>query len=177
MKIIHTLFAVGALIAVAGCAGPDKEVRVQSTATNDVVAHAKTYAIGSSEQAPPKYRSSPRSADIAKKIRPLLEDALRAKGYAAAATVGEADLVWMYAAGRREVEKHPMPSNRESGESYSDPNEEFEEGAVVLDALDKSGAVAWHGFGRTEIDPNKVDDAQLKRVVDQIMARFPNVKP
>jgi hypothetical protein len=75
------------------------------------------------------------------------------------------------------VEKHPTATNRESGESYSEPTEEFEEGAVVLDALDKNGAVAWHGFGRTEIDPNKVDDVQLKRVVTDIMARFPNVSP
>jgi len=179
MNTIRAFVAVIACgSALLACAGPDKDIRVQSTTTeSNAIVHAKTYAIGSSEQAPPKYRSSPKSLGLANKIKPLLEEALRAKGYTPAATVADADLVWMYSAGRREVQKHPTPSNRESGDSYSEPTEEFEEGAVTLDALDKAGAVAWHGFGRTEIDPSKVDDAQLKKVVDQIMTKFPNVTP
>ena len=173
MNVIRTLAMVSAC-ALFACGAANEDVRVQSTPVQPAAQHAKTFAIGSSEQPPPRYRSSPKSQETARHIGPLLEAALRAKGYVPAASVADADLVWMFAAGRREVEKHPTPSNRESGDSYSEPTEEFEEGAVVIDALDKNGVQAWHGVGRTEVDPKKVDDVVLKKEVDQIMARFPN---
>jgi hypothetical protein len=176
MNVIRTMVALSAC-ALFACGGANQEVRVQSTPVEPAAQHARTFAIGSSEQAPPKYRSSPKAVETARHIAPLLEAALRAKGYVPAASVADADLVWLYAAGRREVEKHPTPSNRESGDSYSEPTEEFEEGAVVIDALDKNGVRAWHGVGRTEVDPKKVDDVLLRKEIDQIMARFPNAAP
>ncbi len=181
MRLFHALVIVSSLSAasglvLSGCGGGNQEVRVQSTPVGEAAQHAKTYALGSTEQAPPRYRSSPKAQETARHIGPLLEAALRAKGYEQAKTVADADLVWMYAAGRREVQKPPTSSNRESGDSLSEPTEEFEEGAVVIDALDKNGAQAWHGFGRTEVDPKKVDDAQLKKEIDQILSRFPNAQ-
>lgn len=107
----------------------------------------------------------------------MLEELLRAKGYVPAASVADADLVWMYVAGRRErVKPVAQPRRDPTGDSYlvNDPDEEFEEGAVVIDALDKNGVRVWHGFGRTEIDPYNVDDALLRKTVTQIMARFPS---
>ncbi len=175
MNVIRTLVVLSSLSAVAlGCGGGGQEVRVQSSPAAEAAQHAKTYAIGSSEQAPARYKSSPKAQEAVRHMAPLLEAALRAKGYEPAKSVADADLVWMYAVGRREVQKAPTMSNRESGDSLSEPTEEFEEGAVIIDALDKNGVQAWHGFGKAEVDPKSVDDALLKKAIDQILARFPN---
>ena len=180
MIMILRAVLVGLLVLpIAACASTTREVSVQSTAAAPAALHARTYAIGAVEQAPPRYRSSPRSREAVQRIRPLLEEALRAKGYIPAASIAEADLVWMFASGRREREKVISRPQHGGGESIDteDPDEEFVEGALVIDALDKNGARVWHGFGRTEVDPDRVDDALLRKAVAQVMARFPNASP
>jgi hypothetical protein len=167
------------VLPIAACEGTTREVQVQSTATAPAARSARTYAIAAVEQAPPRYRTSPRSLEATQHIRPLLEEVLRAKGYVPAASIAEADLVWMFASGRREREKAISRPQHGGGESIDteDPDEEYVEGALVIDALDKNGARVWHGFGRAEVDPDRVDDALLRKAVTQVMARFPNASP
>jgi hypothetical protein len=179
MIIVRTVLLGLLVLPIAACGSAAREVQVQSTTAAPAALHAKTFAIGAIEQAPARYQTSPRSREATQRIRPLLEHALRAKGYVPAASVAEADLVWMFASGRREREKVISRPQHGGGEGIDteDPDEEFMEGALVIDALDKHGARVWHGFGRAEVDPDRIDDALLHRAVDQVMARFPNATP
>jgi hypothetical protein len=183
MNIIsrYTLVAVSALLLASACAPTDRDIRVETSGAAEAPAaniHAKTYAIASAEQVPAQYQSPPRSLEAARHMRPLIEEALRAKGYVPAASIAEADLVFMYSAGRRTREMPPAPASHNPDADVSSDNEqEFVEGAITIDALDgKTGARVWHGLGRTQIDSDRVDDALLRKGVTQVLEKFPAVQ-
>jgi hypothetical protein len=171
------LVGVPALALLLGsCGSGMREVRVETTGATEAPPggiNARTYAIGAIEQAPPQYQSPPRSQEATRRMRPLIEEALRARGYQPAASIADADIVIMYAAGSRVKEKPPQRSTRNS-DMWSAEDEQFVEGAITIDALDgKTGKRVWHGVGRTEIDPDKTDDVLLRKGVNKVLEKFP----
>jgi hypothetical protein len=165
-----------AVFVLSGCSSNIREVRVETTGATEAPPggiNARTYAIGAVEQAPTTYDTPPRSQEATRRMRPLIEEGLRAKGYLPAASIADADIVIMYAAGSREKAKPPQRSSRHS-DMWSEDDESFVEGAITIDALDgKTGKRVWHGVGRTEIDPDKTDEVLLRKGVNKVLEKFP----
>jgi len=132
----------------------------------------RTFAFESFGSAPSDYVSSARSAEVRSRVRQQASKLLQAKGYVVAAD-SKPDLTIRVAAGRREQEiSHPHPAPRWLEE---DEEEDFVEGALVIDALDAATEeLVWHGSARAEVNPNQIDDERLRRAVTSVMATFPS---
>ena len=129
----------------------------------------RTFSLADPEGPPEGYKMSPRSAQVQRRLRPLIEAELQAKGYSLA--TGKGDFVVAYGSGRREVSiRHPQRAPW----SDEDENEDFVEGSVVIDVFDGSNdGQVWHGATRAQIDPDKIDQAQLERTVRLLLATYP----
>jgi hypothetical protein len=117
---------------------------------------------------------SSRSAEVQRRLRPLIVAALTQKGYAAAA--GKGDFVIMIGSGRRVVTVREASPPEGDQSEFESPHFDYDEvdGALVIDAFDAaSGLRVWHGSSRTEIAPQHVDQALLQRSVALLLASFP----
>jgi hypothetical protein len=163
-------------LLLSACSSNIREVRVETTGATEAPPggiNARTYAIGAVQQMPQRYDTPPRSQEATRRMRPLIEEGLRARGYLPAASIADADIVIMYAAGSRTRDKPPQQSLRHS-DMWSGEDETFVEGAITIDALDgKTGKRVWHGVGRTEIDPDKTDEVLLRKGVNKVLEKFP----
>jgi hypothetical protein len=163
-------------LVLGACSSSIRTVRVETTGASEAPPggiNARTYAIGAVQQAPARYETPPRSQEAAQRMRPLIEEGLRARGYLPAASIADADIVIMYAAGSRVREKPPEQTLRRT-DMWSEDDERFVEGAITIDALDgKTGKRVWHGVGRTEIDPDKTDEVLLRKGVNKVLEKFP----
>jgi hypothetical protein len=132
----------------------------------------RTFAFESREGAPGDYASSPRSAEVCRRVAQEAGKLLEAKGYMPAVG-GQSDLVLRVGAGRRErVVEHPQPER--PGWLDEDEEDDFVEGAFVIDAFDAASTkLVWHGSARAEVDPSRIDDQGLHRAVVSVLAGFP----
>jgi hypothetical protein len=176
-------FILLALLAPAACAAQSSGVAAPltttaatvgaHTATNPAAAfeHYRTFSFGASEGPPAGYRWSPRAAEVQRRLRPMITAALTARGYAAVPEKG--DILIMFGSGRREVSEHEG-SSIGTGWLPDDENQDFAEGALVIDAFDGGiGNMVWHGATQANIDPDRIDEGQLRRSVQKLVASFP----
>jgi hypothetical protein len=172
-----------ALLIPAACVGQSADVApalsttsatpATHTVTNPAVSFERfrTFSFGGSEGPPRGYEVSPRSAQVRRLLQPFIAAALTARGYIAVPEKG--DVVIMFGSGRRELSVHEV-SGVETSWLPDDENQDFVEGALVIDAFDGVvGVKAWHGATQANIDPGRVDERQLQRSVQTLIASFP----
>jgi len=131
----------------------------------------RTFSFGPSEGAPAGYQMTARSAELQRRLRPFIAAALTQRGYVAAP--GKGDIFIMFGSGRREVSIHE--SSTIGGEWLpDDENADFVEGSLVIDAFDGSTRTkVWHGASRARLDPDRIDDKDLQRSVEDLLSAFP----
>jgi hypothetical protein len=133
----------------------------------------RTFAFDTAESAPNDYASSERSAEVCKRVREQATKLLEDKGYVQA-DGGKSDLVLRVAAGRREPAIR-RPSHGVPGWLVEDEEDDFVEGAFVVDAFDTTTEeLVWHGSARTAVDANRIDEERLQRAVMEVLASFPS---
>jgi hypothetical protein len=167
-----------ATVACAGAAQPVSPARSANvhTMANPAVSfdRFKTFSIGLSEGPPAGYQATARTAEVYRRLRPLIASALAARGYTQVDARG--DLLVMYGSGVREVAIHET-SSVGAGWLPDDENADFVEGSLVIDAFDgASYARVWHGASRAEIKPEQIDDQRLQRSVQELIGAFPQAK-
>jgi hypothetical protein len=55
-----------------------------------------------------------------------------------------------------------------------DEDADFVEGSLVIDAFDGTyDNRVWHGAMRANIEPDRIDDAKLQRLVQDLLSLFP----
>jgi hypothetical protein len=175
--------AVLALIGLTSCAGAKSDLAPALSTTAATVGthtaanpaasfeHYRTFSFGAPEGPPAGYAVSPRSAEVQRRARPIIQSMLAERGYTPVPAKG--DLTIMFGSGRRESSTHETSS---VGEAWlpDDENQDFVEGALVIDAFDGAGGEkVWHGAMQANIDPDKLDDAQLQRSVQRLITAFP----
>ena len=161
----------------------------------------RTFAFDVRAQAPSKYETSARSANVRDHVQQTAASILQSRGYILS-PIEHADLIVRVEAGRRQ-HKIPMstgtiplgggvaglstpagegnaPGPAEVEATYHgqlDQEElDFVEGAFVIDAFDgKTRDLLWHGFARTEVTPDPIDYTRLRRVTESVLASFPAV--
>jgi hypothetical protein len=154
-----------------GVAAPSDSVH---TAVNPAASFSRyrSFSFGPSEGPPAGYQTTARTAEVQRRLRPLIAAALTQKGYSEASAMG--DLMIMFGSGRREVVTHDV-SSVSAGWLPDDENADFIEGSLVIDAFD--GATlqrVWHGASRVaDIKPDQIDDQRLQRSVSQLISAFP----
>lgn len=144
------------------------------TAVNPAASFSRyrTFSFGPSEGPPAGYQTAARTAEVQRRLRPLIAAALIQKGYSEASATG--DLVIMFGSGRREVVTHEV-SSVSAGWLPDDENADFIEGSLVIDAFDGASLQrVWHGASRVaDINPDRIDDQRLQRSVQQLITAFP----
>jgi hypothetical protein len=136
--------------------------------------HYQTFSFGPAEGPPRGFTMSPRSAEVQRRLQPLIMAALVQRGYAPAS--GKPDFFILFGSGRRTVAIHET-SGIGGDWLPDDENGDFVEGSLVIDAFDGArGGRIWHGASRAQIDPDHVDDALLQRSVSALLASFPSAK-
>jgi hypothetical protein len=170
------------LLASAACAadnhGPVSDVTTASGATIHTAINPaatfdryRTFSFGPAEGPPAGYQMSPRSAEVRRRLQPLITAALVQKGYAAVPDKG--DLLVMFGSGLRDTSA-PSVSSVSAGWLPDDENADFVEGSLVIDAFDGPSANrVWHGASRASINPDKIDDQRLQSSVQELLAAFP----
>lgn len=174
------------LLASAACAAGNRDsARALSTTAAGANLHTasnpassfdgyRTFSFGTSEGPPAGYQTSPRSAEVHRRLQPLIVSALTQRGYVPVPEKG--DIFIMFGSGRRDVSIHE--SSSVTGEWLpDDENEDFVEGSLVIDAFDAAtNNKVWHGASRANIDPDRIDDQRLKRSVQELLSSFPAAK-
>ncbi len=103
-------------------------------------------------------------------IQDQVERVLAAKGYAEAPGAG--DLVVRIEGGQRARDLHPGASHPWLKE---DESADFVEGAYVIDIYEgRSNELVWHGSGRTDTEPVRLDEDQLRRSVTTLLSTLPS---
>ena len=160
--------ALVALVALAACNSPSVRTAVNPTASFD---RYQTFSMGSPEEPPKGFQTSAQSAEMRRRLQPLIAAALEQRGYAPA--TGKGDFVILFGSGRREVSIHET-SEISAGWSPPDENADFLQGSVVVDAVDgNSGTVVWHGRSRVPVVPDRIEEKTLVRSVQSLLASFP----
>lgn len=175
------------LLASAACAGSSdvSAVSVPLTTTGASVHAAQnpnaafdrymTFTFGSAEGPPVGYQTSARTAEVRRRLQPLITAALEQKGYTPA-TSGKGDIVIMFGSGRREVQIHESSDDIAGEWMPDDENADFTEGSLVIDAFDgNKGGKIWHGASHANINPDQIDDKNLQHSVQELIAKFPPV--
>lgn len=170
------IYLLSALITAAaasftGCVRP-VDVHTANLPTAPF-AQYHTFSFADPEGSPAGYRPSPRSAEVQRRLKPLIVTVLQEKGYALAP--GKGDFVLAYGSGRREGEiYHPVRAHDWLDEDEVD---DFIEGSLVIDVFDGSNdGQIWHGASRAGINPDKIDPKQLDRSVRLLLLAYPNAK-
>ncbi|HEY3820265.1 MAG TPA: DUF4136 domain-containing protein [Polyangiaceae bacterium] len=131
----------------------------------------RTFSFESDPRSPIRYARSPQSAYVESRIEQVATSILEAKGYVPAQ--GPADLHILVSAGRLERELQ-LPQRARPDWLLEDEEDDFVEGAFVIDAFDGSrGDMLWHGAARLEVDPRRVDEDRLTRAVHMVLEGFP----
>jgi hypothetical protein len=187
----HLAFVV--CLASTACAGGNADAPTPSTAAASTHMHTatnpaatfdryRTFSFGPSEGAPVGYHVAARSAEVQSRLQPLIAAALTHKGYVLAS--GKGDVYIMYGSGQRDLStSEPSDDIRSrnvtvgAGWSPDDETADFVEGSLVIDAFDGAERKwVWHGASRGTINPDRIDDQQLQRAVEALIASFPTQK-
>jgi hypothetical protein len=171
MRNLVALVALVALFALAACTAPSVRTAVNPTASFDLY---QTFSMGPPEGPPKGFQTSAQSAEVQRRLQPLIAAALEQRGYTPA--TGKGDLVILFGSGRREVSIHET-SGISAQWLPADENADFLEGSVVIDAVDgNSGTVVWHGRSRAHVSPDRIDERGLVTSVQALLASFPKAK-
>jgi hypothetical protein len=158
-----TLALLGALTACSTAAPPPRGVATSVASPHASFAQYHTFSFGLAD--PPKagYEVTPRSLEVERRLRPLVLEALKARGYVANDTNG--DFIVKLATGTGELQS-PSPERAvQTG---------LARGYLGIDIYDgPTGAEVWQGSAFAEIDPEKIDDSLLKLGVTHMLADFP----
>lgn len=173
------------LLALAGCGGQDRDAAPALSTTGasaniHVFANPaasfeqyRTFSFGPPEGPPSGYQTSARSAEVQRRLRPLIAAALRERGYVPALGSAKGDIVIMFGSGRRDASIHEASSMGAEWQP-DDENADFVNGTLVIDAFDGAkGDRVWHGANRARIDPDSIDDRLLQRSVGELISSFP----
>jgi Domain of unknown function (DUF4136) len=138
----------------------------------------ETFSFGLAD--PPKsgYDVTPRSLEVMRRLQPLVLEALRARGYKDDAT--KVDFVVKLAAGTGVASAPPTSGANAFGDSAETQSTGIDaaEGYIGINIYDAAtGSQVWQGTAFAEIDPEKIDDALLKRGVAHMLASVPLRKP
>lgn len=187
-RLFSSLASLALAVALPGAAaaGCSQQLSIH-TAANPHASFAtyRTFSFGPTEGPPGGYQVSPRSAEVQRRLQPLVAAALTEKGYSLAS--GKADFYIKYGSGRRTVPVkvgNDEPRYKEfvnydesavsPGWSADDETADFVEGSLVIDGFDgATGGKVWHGASQAKIDPDHLDDGLLKRSVEALLASFP----
>jgi len=132
----------------------------------------RTFGFDTTQSVPNQYAPSPRSAEVRVRARQQATAIFQAKGYVLM-EAGLPDFVVRIAAGRRERDiRLPQPTRVDW--LAEDEEEDFVEGAFVIDAFDgRSHELVWHCSGRAAVDPDRINYEQLERDVASALSAFP----
>jgi hypothetical protein len=157
---------------VGGCSPVRTHTASLSTAS---FSQYRTFSFGTDEASPAGFKSTPRTAEVERRMLPLITAVLQEKGYAPAEAGKKGDVVVAIASGSRKGIKRPAQVTRGAADGMADDEEEdFTEGAIVIDMFDGANdGQVWHGAGRAEVNPDKIDDQLLQRAVREVLATFP----
>jgi hypothetical protein len=162
----------------ASACAPAIDVHAITFPAADLSGYA-TFSFGTTNDTPPEYVASSRSTEVKRRVHLYVEAILAEKGYVQKLD-GTGDFIVQIATGRREREElasvPPLPHPRPTRPAWFEEHEEKEllEGILIIDALDgRTQAVVWHGAAHVELDPEKIDEALLKRATMKVLAAFP----
>ena len=160
-------------VAASGCTQESLNVH---TATNPGAnfEQYRTFSFGPAEGPPKGYQTSPQSAEVQRRIVPLIAADLTERGYTQAPAGAKADFFIMCGSGRRASAVHET-SDITNAWLPDDEEADFVEGSLVIDAFDTStGGRVWHGASQSQIDPGHIDDDLLQRSVAKLLQSFPS---
>jgi hypothetical protein len=132
----------------------------------------RTFSFGPPDGVPPGFQMTPRSAEVERHLRGLVEAVLAEKGYERAAS-GPGDVVVQLGAAQRQVETHDDGSIN-AGWLAADTTSDTIQGRLAVDLFDPAlKARVWHGSSRETIDPEHVDETRLRAYVRELLAPLP----
>ena len=158
--------AIGFLGVVTSCSAatvPTKGVATSIASPHASFASYHTFSFGLADQPKPGYEVTPRSLEVQRRLRPLVQDALQGRGYTEDTPKG--DFIVKLATGTGEEPSRGAEHAIATG---------LAQGYIGIDIYDGStGGEVWQGSAFAEIDPEKVDDSLLKMGVSHMLANFP----
>jgi hypothetical protein len=163
-----------ALLALGAAACSQVAVIHSAKSPNAAFDRYTTFGFVAGDEAPEHFEPSERSVQVDRVIREEANKALQAKGYRLVVAGAPALTLWI-AAGRRERHLR-RPRSAAAGPAWLDEDEDenFTEGAFVIDAFDgATQELVWHESARTQIDPNGLDEPRLRHDVDRVLSTFP----
>ena len=153
---------LGAVTSCSSATVPTKAVATRVAAPNASFASYRTFSFGLADQPKTGYEVTPRSLEVQRRLRPLVQEALQGRGYQEDA---KGDFVVKLATGTGSVQR--PGAERVIGTPLA-------QGYIGIDIYDaSSGGEVWQGSAFAEIDPEKVDDSLLKMGVAHMLENFP----
>jgi hypothetical protein len=132
----------------------------------------RTFSFESDPRPPARFAPAPASRHVERRVERVATILLLEKGYVPKERTSDMNL--RVSAGQRTREIR-VPERARPAWFVEDEDEDFVEGAFVIDAFDAAtGEVVWHGSARLEVDPGKVDENRLRRAVNDVLAKFPS---
>jgi hypothetical protein len=164
-KIMKSMAVVllGAVTSCSAATVPTNGVATGIAAPHASFASYHTFSFGLSDQPKSGYEVTPRSLEVQRRLRPLVQEALQGRGYMEDTAKG--DFVVKLATGTGLA---PSPGAEHAAATG------LAQGFIGIDIYDGStGGEVWQGSAFAEIDPEKVDDSLLKMGVVHMLANFP----
>ena len=174
------------LLALAGCGGQDRDAAPALSTTGasaniHVFANPaasfeqyRTFSFGPPEGPPSGYQTSARSAEVQRRLRPLIAAALRERGYVPALGSAKGGHRHRFGSGRRDASIHEASSMGAEWQP-DDENADF----VRRDARHrrlrrgKRGQGVARGEPRADSSRHIIDDRLLQRSVGELISSFP----
>ncbi len=161
---------LGAMLAAAcypaRSSGPDVESVASASAP---LAEYHTFTFGFTEHPPTAYQASARSLEVERRVRGLIDVALREKGYVEDDT--KPNFVVRFGAGTQHQEEM-VPDMEDPTVSASDGLSLGKINVRIFDASNKTEV--WRGSAVSHIDLTRdIDNSVLQRAVQGILKSFP----
>ena len=154
----------GAVTSCSTAAMPSKTAATSFAAPRSSLAGYHAFSFGLADQPKTGYEVTPRSLEVQRRLRPVVLEAFRGRGYVEDQT--RPDFIVKLAAGTGELPKpgleHTAPTSHARG-------------FIGIDVYDAStGTQVWKGSAYAEIDPEQIDDSLLKMGVTHMLSDFPS---
>lgn len=169
-RSLATFAVVLGLAAAAACGGTKPQVATTGSASAAGVARFKSYVMEIAETPPQGYSPAKRSKVVLEMARPKIEAELTKKGYVAASSEAEADLVVRVAAGVKTIVDQPTGAAQIAG-ADADADEVSTLAINILDRKTKESLFA--GSAKKEIHSRTVKDADVTTAVTGILEPVP----